>query len=269
MIFAGVLRKPVILTQHIGPIEFQSRIASSILLLLHRSIGWCAMRLASQVIFVGRPVMEYFEKFAHFRRPPVLIANGLDHSLYRPSTNRATTRGPMRCLFVGRFVEKKGLALLRHCIDLPDLRWVFIGWGPMSPLNWKPLPDHVEVLGKLQADEIVPHYQAADLLILPSTGEGFPLVVQEALACGTPVLVSAEVAKGFVTIDNRCVFGIELGGPEAASALRERLRELSAQRSTITEARVSAAMLATQWSWADCVGRYFEVYRSVAGEVSR
>jgi glycosyltransferase involved in cell wall biosynthesis/putative flippase GtrA len=266
MIFAGILRKPVVLTQHIGPIEYRSRIASGILLLLHRSIGACAMRLASQVIFVGRPVLKYFEEFASFRRPPILIANGLDHSMYHPPANRVTASGPMRCLFVGRFVEKKGLALLKQCMDLPDLQWVFIGWGPMSPNNWAPLPGHVEVLGNLRADEIVPYYQSADLLVLPSTGEGFPLVIQEALACGTPVLVSAEVAKGFAVIDEKCVFAVELDGRNAATALRERLRELSRQRSIIAEARTGAANLAQQWSWDDCVGRYFEMYRIVIGD---
>jgi glycosyltransferase involved in cell wall biosynthesis len=39
-------------------------------------------------------------------------------------------------------------------------------------------------------------YAIADLLVLPSTGEGLPVVVQEALMCGTPVLTTVDTAGG-------------------------------------------------------------------------
>jgi glycosyltransferase involved in cell wall biosynthesis/putative flippase GtrA len=260
MCFAGLLRKPVVLTQHIGLISFRAKAATAILRGVNRTIGWLAMRLATQVIFVGRPVLEYFESFARFRRPPLLIANGVDHSTYCPPPSRADASALVRCLFVGRFVEKKGLSLLRRCIDLPGLSWSFIGWGPLSPHHWGELPCNVVAHGALGAEQVVPHFQAADLLVLPSTGEGFPLVVQEALACGTPVLVSTEVAEAFPSTDPNCVFNVELRSGDPVSALRQRLAELARDQALLIRARSSAAALARQWSWETCVRQYREVY---------
>ena len=97
----------------------------------------------------------------------------------------------------------------------------------------------VRLAGRLPPQEIVGEYQAADLLVLPSVGEGFPLVVQEALACGTPVLVSRDVAQAFPARDRRCVFEVDLGGPDPAAALRAALRSL---------ARVAVET----WEPADC-----------------
>jgi glycosyltransferase involved in cell wall biosynthesis/putative flippase GtrA len=269
MCFAGILGKPVVLTQHIGRVAFKSPVTSSILRVLHRSVGWLAMRCANQVVFVGKPVMNYFERFASFRKPPLLIANGVDHAAYHPPSARSRDGGAFHCLFVGRFVEKKGLALLRQCMDLPGIRWTFVGWGPMSPCNWGPLPDHVEVHEELRAEQVIPFFQAADLLVLPSTGEGFPLVVQEALACGTPVLVSSEVAEAFPQIDPACVFSVELKGPDSVQALRKRLHTLARDPAILVQARQSAITLSRQWSWDRCVDQYRKVYRAVADMPTR
>jgi alpha-maltose-1-phosphate synthase len=97
-------------------------------------------------------------------------------------------------IFVGRFVEKKGLAILRAvAARRPDLHFLLIGRGPISPENWG-LPN-VLVMGTQPQQTIAELYRAADLLLLPSVGEGFPLVVQEAMACGLPVICGSDIAQ--------------------------------------------------------------------------
>jgi glycosyltransferase involved in cell wall biosynthesis len=52
----------------------------------------------------------------------------------------------------------------------------------------------VTVFSGLSGPSLADLYRASDVLVLPSKGEGFPLVIQEALACGLPVVCSAETA---------------------------------------------------------------------------
>jgi len=74
----------------------------------------------------------------------------------------------------------------------PEITWVFAGWGHLNPADWD-LPN-VVVFSDLAGSSLAALYQASELLVLPSKGEGFPLVIQEALACGLPVVCSAETA---------------------------------------------------------------------------
>lgn len=259
-LFAHLRRRPLVVTQHIGEIPFRSSRARWLLERLNRTLGAAVLKGAAQTAFVGQPVLAYFSDRVAFRCPPLLIPNGVDANRYRPAP-RCEDAAAVKVLFVGRFVEKKGLPLLRGCLDLPGLHWVFVGWGPLPPVE-TPHPT-VEVTGRLPPEQIVSRYQQADLLVLPSTGEGFPLVVQESLACGTPVLVSREVAEAFPARDPRCVFDVELRTAEPLAALREAIAALAADRTRLAEARSHAVALASQWSWERCVEAYRSVYDRV------
>ena len=101
-------------------------------------------------------------------------------------------------LFVGRLSPSKGYrdllrAMPRLTDEVPGIRLVMVGSGEggadcAAIVDELKLGDSVLFLGHREdAAEII---AAADLLVLPSVGEGVPRVVLEAFAAGTPVLVS-------------------------------------------------------------------------------
>ena len=69
IIFARLLRKPLVVTQHVGEIPFRSRAARALLEFVNRTIGSWALAGADQALFVGRPVLAYFDRFVRWRRP--------------------------------------------------------------------------------------------------------------------------------------------------------------------------------------------------------
>jgi glycosyltransferase involved in cell wall biosynthesis len=54
------------------------------------------------------------------------------------------------------------------------------------------MKDHVVLLGFQADEELVPLYQAARALVLPSLVEGFGLPALEAVSCGTPAVATVE-----------------------------------------------------------------------------
>ncbi len=263
ILFAQLRGKPWVITQHIGEIPFRSARLRTLLEFLNRQIGARVLAAASHAIFVGTPVMQYYQQRARLRSPGRLIPNGVDLQRFTPAPATLPRERDVQVLFVGRFVEKKGLLLLRGCLDLPGLHWTFVGWGPEPPVPYS--TQQVTLAGRLPQESIVPYYQRADLLILPSTGEGFPLVVQEALACGTPVLVSREVALAFPARDDTCVFAVDLDVPDGTAALRRALMDLASDPRLLRAGRETARTLARQWSWDGCVQAYRSVYRDLCG----
>lgn len=265
LIAARRLGRTTVVTQHIGAIPYQNKIARGLLDLSNRWLGRHMLSHSDRVIFVGSGVREYFEGFTSFPTAPALIHNGVDNEIFAPigHDERLAIRRQLGLqaqrpvlLFVGRFVEKKGLKLLESAArSIPEADWIFLGWGPMSPRNWQ--LSNVVVLENLRGRQLVPWYQAADLFVLPSYGEGFPLVVQESLACGTPVAVSAEIASTLTGADTSCVYSLAERDQTAAIKM---IRDLVHCPNVLQQARAAAVELSRQWSWENAVDHYLEIY---------
>jgi len=262
--FAG---RPILVTQHVGMVPYRSRVLRALLTMAYRILGRIVLGGASRVVFVSDVVRRYFGGFVRFKAPPLLVANGVDTATFHPvdEAQRAALRAELGVdprapllLFVGRFVEKKGLPVLHQLAQrLPDARWLFAGWGPLDPEHWA-LPN-VKVFRDRSGSRLAPLYQAADLLILPSVGEGFPLVVQEAMACGTPAIVGDETAAGFP--DAAAVLHSErVSGPDAAMRWEQRIRELTASGRMRDLRAAVADYAAANWSWAHCAARYADIF---------
>ena len=196
MVLARRHRKPVILIQHIAAIEFASPTMRHLMRLANRVVTRPMLKMADRSVFISDTVMKAFAD-APMKRPPSLLFNGVDTAIFHPAAPERERLGlPATgtvAAFVGRFVTKKGLAVLRALAGArPELTIVMAGSGPIDPAQWQ-LPN-VRLVGPLDAAGVAALFRSSDMLLLPSVGEGYPLVIQEALACGLPVVCGAESA---------------------------------------------------------------------------
>lgn len=262
LIAARLHGKPVIIVQHIGAVPYRSPLLRGLMALANRLVARPMLAAADQVVFISAFVREFFAA-VRFRRPPLLIFNGVDTEVFRPGepAARGSTRerlglpahGPV-ALFVGRFVEKKGLHLLRRTAALrPDLTFAFAGWGVIDPTTWG-LPN-VRVFSGLQGESLAELYRVSDALVLPSRGEGFPLVIQEALACGLPVVCNTESC----TADPAAaplLRGVELGEHDAPGHPEAIAAALDAALAAPGDAAARLALVRERYAWSAVAERY-------------
>lgn len=263
--------RAVVVTQHVGRIPYRNPLLRWTAAAASYLLGKLILGNAAQSVFVSEVVLREFQRFVRFRRPPLRIANGVDGATFRPveAGKRTELRRELAgdseaplLLFAGRFVEKKGLHLLRALAEaLPRARWLFAGWGPLDPARWGLA--NVAVLRDVGQAALARLYQAADLLVLPSVGEGFPLVVQEAMACGTPALVGEETAAACPEAGELLPHE-PLGRDDDLARWRSRLEGLLASPQALAALRPRVAAFAGEaWSWERTARRYEQVFREI------
>lgn len=103
--------------------------------------------------------------------------------------------GPL-IVSVGALIPRKGQSLVIDALaQLPDAHLVLIGEGEdRSRLSQQAaamgVTDRVNFTGNLPHEEIAAWLSAADVMALPSASEGLANAWVEALACGTPIVIT-------------------------------------------------------------------------------
>ena len=189
------LGKPVVITARGTDINLLPQYA-----LPRRMIQWAARRAAA-LVTVSSALKTELTQLGIDRGRITVLRNGVDIRLFQPA-DRASQRGRLGLsgkvlLMVGNLVPLKGHDLvLRALADFPDACLLIIGEGS-EKRNLEILAgalriqDRVRFLGAMRQDLLPACYSAADALVLASSREGWPNVLLESMACGTPVVSTA------------------------------------------------------------------------------
>lgn len=187
------------------------------------------------------------------RKPVLVVPYGFPVNDFAPKVQKSD--GPLRVLAVGTHDLRKGTPYLLDAWRRAELRNAALRLvGPMrlsaSFLSrYRGLFEHVPYLPRA---ELQREYQAADLLAFPTLGDGFGLVMQEAMCCGTPVLTT------FCGGGPECISdGVNgwLVPARDVDALVARLREAAADRERLERMGLAARQRAERYPWAEAEER--------------
>ena len=218
--------------------------------------GWRWKLLKSAVSMASASVVLDDESYN------VLVSNGfkkvykvpnplsLEMSRKIEDMGAVTARVPRRLLFVGHVIPTKGVyELVQACsgIENVELRLVgrveervkadLQGIASVKENGW------MKLLGEVGHDDVLREMLSCDMFVFPSYTEGFPNVIIEAMACGTPIISSGVGAIPEILDNGKC--GVIIP-PQDADAVKSAIQALvgdeerKAVLSTSSKERVKA-----------------------------
>jgi glycosyltransferase involved in cell wall biosynthesis len=213
------------------------------------------------VLYAKKTAKDLQRFYGRQDRLPILYL-GLDHEVFNPGRCAALrdtarqqlglARDRFTLLLVGNDLRKKGISVLLEAMaqlrEFP-LDLLLVGREDSAPfrrmVQGRALEDHVHFLPPRKDVEF--YYAAADAYTGPSLEDTFALPPAEAMACGLPVIVSAE--NGTVEIITDELDGMILKDATDAKSLAAMIRRLFEDAEFRTRLGRKASETARQYSW--------------------
>jgi glycosyltransferase involved in cell wall biosynthesis len=202
-------------------------------------------RCAATVVQTEREVA----KVAHYGGRAQRIPNAVDTRFFRPEGDEHTDSDPV-LLCVGRLLDvQKRISDVIRALALLPARWrlEIAGTGPDRGALER-LADQLGVSARVTYLGFISDHRAlrdlyrrASVLALPSAYEGLPMVLLEAMSCGTPVVGSDIAAIAEVVAAGETGLLVPVGAPDRLAAA---LREAVARRTELGQS-ARAAVLTT------------------------
>ena len=260
--------KPVVITVHGFDIKSLPRLDPR-----WRQLTVEALERADAVVAVSRDLRKDVLELGIRAEKVRWIPNGVDCGLFSGAGSRKPGEGGWRLLYVGRFVEEKGLRVLLEALAelrrrRSDVSLTLIGGHPATGTSELFLPqvaalglsECVEFRDAVPPEEMPRQIAGCDLVVLPSFYDSFGIVLIEAMACGLPV-VATRCGGPEEMVDERVGRLVEIGNARdlAAGILavidgyggydRQAIRRVALER----------------YDYREVVGRVYGLYEEVLG----
>jgi glycosyltransferase involved in cell wall biosynthesis len=207
-------------------------------------------RRCDRIVAVSTSVRDHHSRQSHLPLSDyTVIPNGIDVGRFTPDADiRRQFRmkwdigpGEALAIFVGRLDKQKGVDVLLDAARLlqgrgSDVTLLIAGAGPMQA-QVEAACGECETLYHLGfIEDIVPFLQAADMFVLPSRWEGWPLALGEAMAAGLPAIGAAAPGITDVITDGQTGVLVDVGDAAALAEAIERLAADAGERQRLAGA---------------------------------
>ncbi|UCD93175.1 MAG: glycosyltransferase family 4 protein [Methanobacteriota archaeon] len=179
-----------------------------------------------------------------------VLPNGVDVERFKPIPKDEARKelgldvSSKYIVSVGAFLPFKGIDYLIHAFtrvveSIPNARLLLLGDGAQRKQLRRltrdlKVEDSVLFHGWVPFEKMPQYLSASDLFVHPSTSEGFPNVVLEAMASGLPIVMSNVVGLGDYFQDNRNCFFVP---PRDEKSLEEKMLVLLRDEALVEEMR--------------------------------
>jgi glycosyltransferase involved in cell wall biosynthesis len=254
------LGKPVVITARGTDVNLIPRYR------LPRMMIRAAAKRASGVVAVSQALKDAIVELGVPAETITVLRNGVDLQLFHPR-DREIARAALglhgtTLVSVGHLIERKGHEFAIGALArLPQCTLLIVGDGPdrnrLEALAQKlGVADRVRFLGAVPHVELQKIYVAADALVLASSREGWPNVLLEAMACGTPVVATAIWGNPEVVSCREAGVLMKSRTAEACADAVEELLKASHDR-------VATRAYAEQFSWQETSAGQYALFKKV------
>jgi len=174
-------------------------------------VGWfkkMILGFGNSFIAYGQAAKDYLTHFGIPEEKIFVGCNVCNQDFFRTQTNsyrenkdflqERAKYSPVTFLFVGRFVDGKGIFEMLHILkEIKKENWnlILVGNGPLYKkiqqfIKDNDLQNKIELVGFKQQNELIKYYALSDIFIFPSLQEAYGIVVSEALSSGLFALSS-------------------------------------------------------------------------------
>jgi glycosyltransferase involved in cell wall biosynthesis len=211
-------------------------------------------------------VRDSFVKRGYIESRTHVLPYGVDLSRFRPIEDDAKSSRTFRVICVAQISPRKGHIYLLEAwkkLRLPNAELELI--GPISYEMRAILHKYADIFRHLSFvpnDRLFEHYARASIFVLPSLEDGFGCVIVEAMACGLPVITTANTGAAEIITQGKEGFVVPIRSPESIAEQLELLyghEELRREMSLMALSKVRS-----QLSWETYAKRLCRFYRSTS-----